>query len=41
VSVNTFKSHVRYIYTKLRVSSRRTAVLSAHENGLLTTSHPS
>ena len=38
VSVNTVKSHVRSIYTKLGVSSRRTAVLSAHENGLLT--HP-
>ena len=37
VSVNTVKSHVRSIYTKLGVSSRRTAVLSAHENGLLAT----
>ncbi|HTF48700.1 MAG TPA: LuxR C-terminal-related transcriptional regulator [Pseudonocardia sp.] len=36
VSVNTVKSHVRSIYTKLGVSSRRTAVLTAHENGLLT-----
>lgn len=36
VSVNTVKSHVRSIYTKLGVSSRRTAVLSAHETGLLT-----
>jgi LuxR family maltose regulon positive regulatory protein len=35
VSVNTVKSHVRSIYTKLGVSSRRTAVLSAHESGLL------
>ena len=41
VSVNTIKSHVRSIYTKLGVSSRRTAVLSAHESGLLTTTHPS
>ena len=41
VSVNTVKSHVRSIYTKLGVSSRRTAVLSAHENGLLTSTHPS
>ena len=41
VSVNTVKSHVRSIYTKLGVSSRRTAVLSAHESGLLTTTHPS
>jgi LuxR family maltose regulon positive regulatory protein len=36
VSVNTVKSHVRSIYTKLGVSSRRMAVLSAHESGLLT-----
>jgi LuxR family maltose regulon positive regulatory protein len=35
VSVNTVKSHVRSIYTKLGVTSRRTAVLSAHERGLL------
>jgi LuxR family maltose regulon positive regulatory protein len=41
VSVNTVKSHVRSIYTKLGVSSRRTAVLSAHESGLLTSTHPS
>ena len=40
VSVNTVKSHVRSIYTKLGVSSRRTAVLSAHEHGLLTTGRP-
>jgi LuxR family transcriptional regulator, maltose regulon positive regulatory protein len=33
--VNTVKSHVRSIYTKLGVSSRRLAVLSAHEHGLL------
>jgi LuxR family transcriptional regulator, maltose regulon positive regulatory protein len=35
VSVNTVKSHVRSIYTKLGVSSRRLAVLVAHEHGLL------
>jgi len=35
VSVNTVKSHVRSIYTKLGVSSRRLAVLAAHERGLL------
>ena len=35
VSVNTVKSHVRAIYGKLGVSSRRTAVLAAHEQGLL------
>ena len=38
VSVNTVKSHVRSIYTKLGVSSRRLAVLAAHEHGLL--EHP-
>ena len=36
VSLNTIKSHVRAIYGKLGVSSRRTAVLTAHEQGLLT-----
>ena len=41
VSINTVKSHVRSIYTKLGVTSRRTAVLTAHENGLLTSTHPS
>ena len=35
LSVNTVKSHVRSIYTKLGVSSRRGAVLAAHEKGLL------
>jgi len=35
VSVNTMKSHVRAIYGKLGVSSRRTAVLAAQEHGLL------
>lgn len=35
VSVNTVKSHVRSIYAKLGVSSRRLAVLAAHERGLL------
>jgi LuxR family transcriptional regulator, maltose regulon positive regulatory protein len=35
VSVNTVKSHVRSIYGKLGVSSRRLAVLTAHEHGLL------
>jgi LuxR family maltose regulon positive regulatory protein len=35
VSVNTVKSHVRALYGKLGVSSRRTAVLAAHEQGLL------
>jgi len=38
VSVNTVKSHIRSIYTKLGVSSRRLAVLAAHERGLLITS---
>jgi LuxR family maltose regulon positive regulatory protein len=36
VSVNTVKSHLRSIYTKLDVNSRRLAVLAAHEHGLLT-----
>jgi LuxR family maltose regulon positive regulatory protein len=35
VSINTVKSHVRSIYSKLGVSSRRTAVLAAYESGLL------
>ncbi|AEA26419.1 ATP-dependent transcriptional regulator, MalT-like, LuxR family [Pseudonocardia dioxanivorans CB1190] len=35
VSVNTVKSHVRSIYDKLGVCSRRRAVLAAHERGLL------
>jgi LuxR family transcriptional regulator, maltose regulon positive regulatory protein len=35
VSVNTVKSHVRSIYSKLGVSSRRGAVLAAHEQGLV------
>jgi LuxR family transcriptional regulator, maltose regulon positive regulatory protein len=39
VSVNTVKSHVRSIYAKLGVSSRRLAVLAAHEHGLLTDMH--
>jgi LuxR family maltose regulon positive regulatory protein len=38
VSVNTVKSHTRSIYTKLGVSSRRLAVLAAHERGLLVAS---
>jgi LuxR family maltose regulon positive regulatory protein len=41
VSVNTVKSHVRSIYTKLGGTSRRMAVLSAHEHGLLTSIRPS
>jgi LuxR family transcriptional regulator, maltose regulon positive regulatory protein len=35
VSVNTVKSHIRSIYAKLGVSSRREAVLRAHDSGLL------
>ncbi len=35
VSINTIKSHVRAIYGKLGVSTRREAVLTAHEQGLL------
>jgi LuxR family transcriptional regulator, maltose regulon positive regulatory protein len=40
VSVNTVKSHVRAIYGKLGVSSRRLAVLTAHERGLLDNKGP-
>lgn len=36
VSVNTVKSHVRAIYGKLGVSTRREAVLTALEHGVLT-----
>ena len=35
LSVNTVKSHIRSIYAKLGVSSRREAVLSAQDRGLL------
>jgi LuxR family transcriptional regulator, maltose regulon positive regulatory protein len=35
VSVNTVKSHIRSIYAKLGVSSRRDAVLGARDRGLL------
>jgi LuxR family maltose regulon positive regulatory protein len=35
VSVNTVKSHIRSIYAKLGVSSRREAVRQAHDRGLL------
>ncbi|MET0765161.1 MAG: LuxR C-terminal-related transcriptional regulator [Blastococcus sp.] len=35
VSVNTVKSHIRSIYSKLGVSSRRDAVHVAHDRGLL------
>ena len=33
--MNTVKSHVRSIYSKLGVSSRRSAVLTAYEHGLI------
>jgi LuxR family maltose regulon positive regulatory protein len=35
VSVNTVKSHIRSIYAKLGASSRREAVLGAHDRGLM------
>jgi len=36
ISVNTVKSHLRAVYLKLGVSSRRAAVVAAHERELLT-----
>ncbi len=35
VSINTIKSHIRAIYAKLGVGTRREAVLAAHEQGVL------
>ncbi len=35
VSINTIKTHIRAIYAKLGVGTRREAVLTAHEQGLL------
>jgi LuxR family maltose regulon positive regulatory protein len=35
ISINTVKSHTRTIYAKLGVSTRRGAVVAAHERGLL------
>ncbi|NMH96994.1 LuxR C-terminal-related transcriptional regulator [Pseudonocardia acidicola] len=35
ISINTVKSHVRAIYAKLGVSTRRTAVVTAYERALL------
>ncbi len=35
VSQNTLRSHTKHIFTKLEVSSRRSAVLRARERGLL------
>jgi LuxR family transcriptional regulator, maltose regulon positive regulatory protein len=37
ISVNTVKSHLRAVYQKLGVSSRRAAVVAAHKRELLTT----
>ena len=36
ISVNTVKSHLRAVYLKLGVSSRRAAVVAAYERELLT-----
>ena len=38
VSINTLKSHIRSIYSKLGVSNRRCAVLTAHEHVLILSS---
>jgi LuxR family maltose regulon positive regulatory protein len=35
LSLNTVKTHLRSIYTKFGVSSRRAAVSAAHQYGLL------
>lgn len=35
VSVNTVKTHLRGIYRKLGVTTRRDAVAAAHDHGLL------
>ena len=40
ISVNTLKSHLRAVYLKLGVSSRRAAVVAAHERELLVPSLP-
>jgi LuxR family transcriptional regulator, maltose regulon positive regulatory protein len=40
ISVNTLKSHLRAVYLKLGVSSRRAAVVIAHERELLVSSLP-
>ncbi len=35
VSINTFRTHTKRIYTKLDVSTRTAAVRRAHDHGLL------
>ena len=35
VTLNTLRSHTKRIFTKLGVTSRRAAVLRAHERGVL------
>ena len=35
ISPNTLRTHTKHIFTKLGVGSRRAAVLSAHQLGLL------
>jgi LuxR family maltose regulon positive regulatory protein len=35
VSHNTVRTHTRHLFAKLQVTSRRAAVLRAHERGLL------
>ena len=39
VSINTLKSHIRSVYSKLGVSNRRCAVLAANEHGPVSYTH--
>ncbi len=40
ISLNTLRTHTKHIFTKLGVSSRRAAVLHAHQRGLLPPAPP-
>jgi DNA-binding NarL/FixJ family response regulator len=35
ISLDTVKSHVRHVFTKLRVRDRAQAVIAAYESGLV------